>query len=343
MNADQIDHRAIIASLSASDRALLTGLTNRDGILRAAFHFGAIAVARRGDPRPHSVLAAAAAVAGHPHRLPVHGDARDHPRHGVPIRLAEPGRVDDLRLSDLHSASVVPLFPFRASPPHARSRQRSRADEPQAGNRRAIRALFLRAAAVDRHGQGDRRQRGRHCGRALRSREGQGQGAAGSAHHRLPPMRRSPWPRSHSGRRRCCGCGSCRSLLGQPFLRAYLLAEHARCPHVANMLENTRTTFTTALVRLIAWNMPFHAEHHAYPAVPFHKLPRFPRGRRRASADNRARLHHLPSQIRRRSQVRSRGQFTFLPLARVLSGLIFARRAKPIMKRSRLPPFRSQQ
>ena len=64
-------------------------------------------------------------------------------------------------------------------------------------------------------------------------------------------------------------------LLGQPFLRAYLLAEHARCPHVANMLENTRTTFTTALVRLIAWNMPFHAEHHAYPAVPFHKLPRF--------------------------------------------------------------------
>ena len=64
-------------------------------------------------------------------------------------------------------------------------------------------------------------------------------------------------------------------LFGQPFLRAYLLAEHARCPHVANMLENTRTTFTTALVRLIAWNMPFHAEHHAYPAVPFHKLPRF--------------------------------------------------------------------
>lgn len=64
-------------------------------------------------------------------------------------------------------------------------------------------------------------------------------------------------------------------VVGQPFLRAYLLAEHARCPHVANMLENTRTTFTTVLVRAIAWNMPYHAEHHAYPAVPFHKLPRF--------------------------------------------------------------------
>lgn len=65
------------------------------------------------------------------------------------------------------------------------------------------------------------------------------------------------------------------ALLGQPFLRAYLLAEHARCPHVANMLENTRTTFTNSVVRFIAWNMPFHAEHHAYPSVPFHRLPDF--------------------------------------------------------------------
>lgn len=64
-------------------------------------------------------------------------------------------------------------------------------------------------------------------------------------------------------------------LLGQPFLRAYLLAEHARCPHVANMLANTRTTYTTRFMRFLAWNMPYHAEHHAYPIVPFHKLPVF--------------------------------------------------------------------
>ena len=63
------------------------------------------------------------------------------------------------------------------------------------------------------------------------------------------------------------------ALLGQPFLRLFLLAEHTACPHVENMFENTRTTFTTRLVRLIAWNMPFHAEHHAMPTVPFHKLP----------------------------------------------------------------------
>lgn len=62
-------------------------------------------------------------------------------------------------------------------------------------------------------------------------------------------------------------------LLGQPFLRLYLLAEHGNCAFVANMLENSRTTYTNALVRALAWNMPYHAEHHSYPGVPFHKLP----------------------------------------------------------------------
>ncbi len=62
-------------------------------------------------------------------------------------------------------------------------------------------------------------------------------------------------------------------LLGQPALRLYLLAEHGRCAFVSNMLENTRTTYTNRIIRFIAWNMPFHAEHHAAPQVPFHKLP----------------------------------------------------------------------
>lgn len=63
------------------------------------------------------------------------------------------------------------------------------------------------------------------------------------------------------------------ALLGQPALRLYLLAEHGDCPRVADMFENTRTTFTTAVVRFLAWNMPYHVEHHTYPAVPFHRLP----------------------------------------------------------------------
>ena len=65
------------------------------------------------------------------------------------------------------------------------------------------------------------------------------------------------------------------ALIGQPFLRLYLLAEHGRCPYVANMLENSRTTLTNIAIRKLAWNMPYHAEHHAYPGVPFHRLPEF--------------------------------------------------------------------
>ncbi len=65
----------------------------------------------------------------------------------------------------------------------------------------------------------------------------------------------------------------CPVLICQPFLRLYLLAEHGLCPPVANMLENSRTTFTNRIVRFLAWNMPYHAEHHAFPNVPFHQLP----------------------------------------------------------------------
>ena len=62
-------------------------------------------------------------------------------------------------------------------------------------------------------------------------------------------------------------------VIGFPFLRLYLLAEHGHCPPVADMFENTRTTFTNGIVRFLAWNMPYHAEHHACPNVPFHRLP----------------------------------------------------------------------
>ena len=63
-------------------------------------------------------------------------------------------------------------------------------------------------------------------------------------------------------------------MIGQLFLRPYLLSEHTGCARSPNMLENTRTTYTNAFVRFFAWNMPYHVEHHAYPAVPFHALPR---------------------------------------------------------------------
>lgn len=62
-------------------------------------------------------------------------------------------------------------------------------------------------------------------------------------------------------------------VIAQPVLRLYLLAEHGLCPPVANMLENTRTMFTNRIIRFVAWNMPFHIEHHTAPNVPFHHLP----------------------------------------------------------------------
>jgi fatty acid desaturase len=63
------------------------------------------------------------------------------------------------------------------------------------------------------------------------------------------------------------------AVLGQPVLRLYLLAEHTGCPFVPDMLRNSRTTRSNRVVRYLAWNMPYHAEHHAYPALPFHALP----------------------------------------------------------------------
>lgn len=63
------------------------------------------------------------------------------------------------------------------------------------------------------------------------------------------------------------------AILGQPLLRAILIAEHTGCSMGENGLTNTRTTLTNPLVRLVMWNMSFHTEHHLYPSIPFHQLP----------------------------------------------------------------------
>ena len=62
--------------------------------------------------------------------------------------------------------------------------------------------------------------------------------------------------------------------LGQPFLRFLLMAEHNGCAYTADMTANTRTTLTVAPIRWLMWEMPFHAEHHLYPSIPFHALKR---------------------------------------------------------------------
>jgi fatty acid desaturase len=62
-------------------------------------------------------------------------------------------------------------------------------------------------------------------------------------------------------------------LVGQPLLRFVLMAEHGGCAFSTDGLANTRTTLTLAPLRWLMWNMPFHAEHHLYPSLPFHALP----------------------------------------------------------------------
>lgn len=62
-------------------------------------------------------------------------------------------------------------------------------------------------------------------------------------------------------------------VVGQPILRFILLAEHTGCSHERNPLTNTRSTRTLFPLQFLMWNMPFHAEHHLYPSIPFHQLP----------------------------------------------------------------------
>ncbi|MHC2336760.1 fatty acid desaturase [Bradyrhizobium sp. USDA 4454] len=63
-------------------------------------------------------------------------------------------------------------------------------------------------------------------------------------------------------------------LAGQLILRPYLYAEHTGCERTRSAFENTRTTMTGRVMKWFAWNMPYHVEHHAYPTVPFHALPK---------------------------------------------------------------------
>jgi fatty acid desaturase len=63
-------------------------------------------------------------------------------------------------------------------------------------------------------------------------------------------------------------------LLAEPFMRYIRMTEHVGRPvNSADFLENSRTCLVSAPLRWLAWNMPYHAEHHLSPGVPFHALP----------------------------------------------------------------------
>jgi fatty acid desaturase len=56
-------------------------------------------------------------------------------------------------------------------------------------------------------------------------------------------------------------------------LGLFVMPEHTGLPADGTQLHRTRSTVSNALVRRAMWNMSWHAEHHAFPAVPWHALP----------------------------------------------------------------------
>ncbi len=66
-------------------------------------------------------------------------------------------------------------------------------------------------------------------------------------------------------------------VLAEPVMRSIRVVEHTGCEEGPDLRKNTRTTRMNPLLTFFFWNMPYHAEHHICPAVPFHKLPAFHR------------------------------------------------------------------
>ena len=48
--------------------------------------------------------------------------------------------------------------------------------------------------------------------------------------------------------------------------------EHLGLSHEKDILQNTRSTKTSFLMRWMCWQMPYHTAHHTFPSVPFWKL-----------------------------------------------------------------------
>ncbi len=61
-------------------------------------------------------------------------------------------------------------------------------------------------------------------------------------------------------------------LLTKPIHQLQNTIEHLGLSHEDDILANTRSTDTNALMRWMCWNMQYHTAHHSFPAVPFHAL-----------------------------------------------------------------------
>ena len=61
-------------------------------------------------------------------------------------------------------------------------------------------------------------------------------------------------------------------VLTKPVHQLQNTIEHFGLSHEDDILENTRSTRTNALMRWLCWQMPYHTAHHTFPSVPFWKL-----------------------------------------------------------------------
>lgn len=61
-------------------------------------------------------------------------------------------------------------------------------------------------------------------------------------------------------------------VLTKPVHQLQNTIEHLGLSHEPDILQNTRSTRTNALMRWLCWQMPYHTAHHTFPSVPFWKL-----------------------------------------------------------------------
>jgi len=65
------------------------------------------------------------------------------------------------------------------------------------------------------------------------------------------------------------------SLYGAWLYLFFGLTQHAGLPeNVTDHRKNCRTVYMNPVFRFLYWNMNYHVEHHMFPMVPFHALPR---------------------------------------------------------------------
>lgn len=53
----------------------------------------------------------------------------------------------------------------------------------------------------------------------------------------------------------------------------WVASEHTGLPLDGSILARTRTVTSNPFVRFWIWNMNYHAEHHAWPGIPWYRLP----------------------------------------------------------------------